>query len=84
MFVSSFHSLLFCQRKYVIKPVVICQVRKSDFPFVRHCLVQARPANCPWLVRLDALIIQVSFVEVETVENGKIQAKYSLEIDLTL
>lgn len=35
------------------------------------------------VVRLDALIIQVSFIEVETVENGKIQAKYFLEIDLT-
>jgi len=31
----------------------------------------------------DALIIQVNFIEVEMVENGKIQAKYFLEIDLT-
>ncbi|TEU07347.1 MAG: hypothetical protein E3J22_01700 [Candidatus Aminicenantes bacterium] len=37
----------------------------------------------PSAARLDALIIQVSFIEVETVENGKIQAKYFLEIDLT-
>lgn len=57
---------------------------ENQIPFCPTPFGASQAGLLPLVVRLDALIIQVSFVEVETVENGKIQAKYFLGIDLTL
>lgn len=57
---------------------------ENIIPFCPPPFGASQAGLLPSVVCLDALIIQVNFIEVETVENGKIQAKYFLEIDLTL
>ena len=83
MFVSSFHSLLFCQRKYVIKPVVICQVRKSDQPFCPPLFYSSQSDFSSSAEGLESPMIQAGIEANKTIEKKEKRAKFFLEIDLT-
>jgi len=82
----SFHlsTLYFFVRGSMLLNLSLSVKLENQIPFCPPLFGASQAGLLPLVVRLDALIIQVSFVEVETVENGKIQAKYFLEIDLTL